>query len=211
MPVVSTSRTRSTTLSAVAAVALSASLSVSLAGCGGGSSSSSSGPSGDPSAGGAQPVASTVSLGTVAGNVQPANRKVFKKHRKQVLSRVGKAVDTWIDNAYTNVSYPTSDFGTAFQTFTKPAAADARRQQALLTNAQLGSKISGISVKKRTVTVDVLAPHGRPAGATARVVLVFTTTGDVSKRVAVHARLFLTPDAKGTWQIFGYDVAKGGR
>jgi hypothetical protein len=43
------------------------------------------------------------------------------------------------------------------------------------------------------------------------VALVFTTTGDTTKRVSVHGRLFLTPNANGSWQIFGYDVAKGGQ
>jgi hypothetical protein len=207
VPVVSPRSARSTALAAVAAAALS----TSLAGCGGGSSSPSAGHSGTPDAGGAQPVASTVDLGSVAGNVQPANRKVFKKHRKQVLDEVGKAVDSWIDGGFVGVSYPRDDFGSAFDSFTKPAAADAQRQRALMTNWDLRSKIDGVAVKKREVTVDVLAPHGRPAGATARVTLVFTTTGDVERRVAVHGRLFLTPDDHGTWQVFGYDVAKGGR
>jgi hypothetical protein len=27
----------------------------------------------------------------------------------------------------------------------------------------------------------------------------------------VHGRLFLNPTDHGTWQIFGYDVARGGR
>ena len=65
------------------------------------------------------------------------------------------------------------------------------------------------AVKKRQVAVDVLAPGRPPAGATARVRLVFTTAGDIQKRVPVHGRLFLTR-RPGTWQIFGYDVAKGG-
>lgn len=209
MPAATSRTTRSTTL---AAIALSA-LSMTLAGCGGGSSSPSSGPSGSSDTGGAQPVASTVDLGVVAGNVQPANRKVFKKHRKQVLTDVGKAVDTWIDGGFVGVDYPTTDFPDAFTDFTKPAAADAERQLSLMTNSDLGKDIDGLTVDKRTVTVDVLAPHGRPAGATARVTLVFTTTGDadVQKRVAVHGRLFLAPDSQGTWQVFGYDVAKGGR
>ena len=183
-----------------------------LAACGGSSSSPpTAGPSGGSSTGDAQPVASTVVLGSVAGDVQRPNKRVFKKHRKQVLTKVGKAVDTWIDGGFVGVSYPRDDFGSAFQAFTKPAAADARHQQGLTTNWDLRRKINGVSVKKRKVTVDVLAPHGRPAGATARVALVFTTTGDVAQRVAVHARLFLSPDDHGTWQIFGYDVAKGGR
>jgi hypothetical protein len=202
---------RRTTRTLVGAAALAAT-SMTLAACGGGGSSSpSSGPTSTPDAGGAQPVASTVVLGSVAGNVQPPNRKVFKKHRKQVLDEVGSAVDTWIDGGFVGVSYPRDDFGSAFQAFTKPAAADAQHQQRLMTNWALRNKIDGVAVKKRSVTVDVLAPRGRPAGATARVALAFTTTGDVDQRVVVHARLFLAPDTQGTWQIFGFDVAKGGR
>ena len=161
--------------------------------------------------GGAQPAASTVVLGSVAGNVQPKNKKVFARHRKQVLADVGTAVDTWIDGGFVGVSYPRDDFGTAFSAFTKSAAADARHQQRLMTNWDLRRNIDGVAVRKRKVTVDVLAPHGRPAGATARVALVFTTTGDTQRRVAVHGRLFLAPDVAGTWQIFGFDIAKGGK
>lgn len=194
------------------AAAVLAACSVTLAACGGGGSSSpSAGPSGSSDVDGAQPVATTITLGKVAGDVQKPNKKVFKKHRKQVLTKVGKAVDAWIDGGFVGVSYPRDDFGSAFSAFTKPAAADARRQQGLTTNWPLRRKIDGVAVKKRAVAVDVLAPHGRPAGATARVTLVFTTTGDVEKRVSVHARLFLSPDDHGTWQIFGYDVAKGDR
>jgi hypothetical protein len=80
-----------------------------------------------------------------------------------------------------------------------------------MTNWSLRHRISGVQVAKRTITVDVLAPHGRPAGATARVVLVFTTTGHTSQRVVVRGRLFLSPDPHGTWRVFGYDVTKGGR
>jgi hypothetical protein len=156
-------------------------------------------------------VASTVVLGQVAGNVLPPNKKVFRQHRKRMLARVGHAVDTWIDGGFVGVDYPRDDFASAFQAFTKPAGQDARHQQRLMTNWALRKKIDGVAVKKRTVTVDVLAPRGRPAGATARVALVFTTTGDVHQRVSVHGRLFLTPDDHGSWQIFGYDVAKGGR
>jgi hypothetical protein len=203
------SRTRSRATSATALVALA----LVAGGC---SSSASSSPDAAPTTGGsavggAQPVASTVVLGKVAGNLHQPNRKVFKKHRKQTLKQVGQAVDTWIDGGFVGVDYPRDSFGSAFQAFTKPAKHDARTQQKLMTNWALRKKIDGVDVKKRKVTVDVLAPHGRPAGATARIALVFTTTGDTTERVAVHGRLFLGPDDHGTWQIFGYDVAKGGK
>jgi hypothetical protein len=193
------------------AVALSAALSLALAGCGGGSSSPSPGPSGDSGGEGAAPAGSSVVLGRVAGNLHQPNKRVFAHHRKQVLDDVGKAVDSWVDGGFVGVSYPRDSFGSAFAAFTAPARKDAEHQQRLMTNWDLRKKIDGVRVVKRKVTVDVLAPHGRPAGATARVSLVFTTTGDTTKRVMVHGRLFLSPDDKGTWQIFGYDVAKGGQ
>ena len=183
---------------------------------GGCSSSSSSEPEAGPTSsspsgvGGARPVESKVLLGRVAGNLHQPNRKVFQKHRKRVLQRVGAAVDTWIDGGFVGVDYPRKHFNSAFEAFTGPAAHDAHGQLALMTNWSLRRKIDGVHVKKRTVIVDVFAPHGRPAGATARVRLVFKTTGHKDTRVTVHGRLFLSPDGHGSWRIFGYDVSQGG-
>jgi len=184
---------------------------------GGCSSSDSSTPDAAPTTGGsragaAPAVASKVTLGQVAGTIRGSYRKVFvSDHRKHVLSQVGHAVDTWIDGGFVGVDYPTRSFSKAFVAFTDPAAHDAEQQQKLMTNWPLGQRIDGVEVKKRTVTVDVLAPRGRPAGATARVDLVFDTTGDTTKRVSVRGRLFLLPAAPGKWRIFGYDVSKGAK
>ena len=196
-----------------AAAAVLVALALAAGGC---SSSESSGPhagptSGGSDVGGAQQVASTLVLGQVAGTVHQPNKRIFKKHRKQTLEKIGQAVDTWIDGGFVGVDYPRNDFGSAFQAFTTSARHDAMRQRALMTNWKLRKRIDGVTVKKRNVTVDVLAPHGHAAGATARVALAFRTTGDTQQRVVVHARLFLSPGHHGTWQIFGYDVARGGR
>jgi hypothetical protein len=161
-----------------------------------------------PDVGAVRPVASKVVLGRVAGNLHQPNKRAFKKHRKETLKKVGQAVDTWIDGGFVGVSYPRDDFGSAFRAFTAPAKHDANKQRILMTNWDLRKKIDGVDVQKRHVTVDVLAPHGHPAGATARVDLVFRTTGDTKKRVAVHGRLFLNPDDHGSWRVFGYDVAR---
>ena len=175
-----------------------AALALALAACSGSSSSSpQSGPSSSATVGGGT-VASTVVLGSVAGAVQEPGHRIFVKHRKSVLTQVGKVVDTWIDGGFVGVDYPASSFPDAFTAFTKPAARDAEKQQRLTTNWALRNKIDGVSVKKRRVVVDVLAPRGRPAGATARVTLVFTTTGDTQKRVTVHGRLFLNPAGHGS-------------
>jgi hypothetical protein len=180
------------------------------------SSSDSSSPSAGPSEtgssdAGAQPVATQVRLGKVAGTIKKKSWKTFMKdHRKTMLKQVGEAVDTWIDGGYVGVDYPRDSFDSAFGSFTRAARHDADRQKNLMTNWQLRQKIDGVEVKKRRVTVDVLAPRGRPAGATARVDLVFVTSGDTQERVTVRGRLLLTP-AHGKWQIFGYDVSRGAK
>jgi hypothetical protein len=182
----------------------------------GGCSSSSSTPqagssSPAPSVAGGQTIASKVVLGRVAGNLHQPNKKIFAKHRKRLLTRVGQAVDGWIDGGFVGVGYPRDSFSAAFKTFTGPAKRDARQQQGLMTNWPLRKKIDGVHVTRRKVVVDVLAPHGRPAGATARVTLVFKTTGHAERTVMLHGRLFLVPNGKGAWRIFGYDMSKGGK
>jgi hypothetical protein len=176
------------------------------------SSSPESGPSRTESGGGdAQPVASQVRLGKVAGTIKKKSWKTFMKdHRKTMLKQVGEAVDAWIDGGYVGVDYPRDSFDSAFDSFTGAARDDAQRQKRLMTNWKLRQKIDGVEVRKRKVTVDVLAPRGRPAGATARVDLVFVTSGDTQQRVTVRGRLLLSP-AHGKWQIFGYDVSRGAK
>jgi hypothetical protein len=119
-------------------------------------------------------------------------------------------VDTWIDAAYVGVDYPRDSFDSAFDSFTEQAKRDANAQKKLMTNWDLRQKIDGVDVKRRTMSVDVMAPRGRPAGATARVALVFTTTGETQERVTVRGRLFLVP-GHGAWRIFGFDIARGSK
>jgi len=201
------SRTKTTAATLLVTLALVA---------GGCSSSDSSSPAAAPGpsntgADATQPVASKVLLGKVAGTIKKKNWKTFMtEHRKMMLAQVGQAVDSWIDGGYVGVDYPRDSFGSAFDAFTEPARRDADRQKQLMTNWDLRKEIDGVEVKKRTVTVDVMAPRGRPAGATARVDLVFTTTGDKQERVTVRGRLFLSP-GHGKWRIFGYDVSKGAK
>jgi hypothetical protein len=57
--------------------------------------------------------------------------------------------------------------------------------------------------------VSVVAPEGRPVGATARVWIDLVVSEDgASRRVSVSGRLLLTPGAD-SWRIFGYDLALG--
>lgn len=184
------------------------------AGCSGsGSSSASTTPSGGSttSGDGGVPAAvqTKVSIGKVSGIAKKPARKKFRTAVPALEKRVGKAVDAWFDGAYVGVGYPTDSFPDAFRTFTSQAAADARKQGTLMTNAALGPDISGVTAVKRDVTLDVLAPGGTVAATTARVRLVFDTSGDKKKKVTVSGSLFLTRDPHGTWRIFGFDVSKG--
>jgi hypothetical protein len=154
-------------------------------------------------------MATQVRLGKVSGTIRKPYRKAFRKHRKALESQVGAAVDGWLDGGFVAVGYPVDSFPSAFDTFTAQAAADARRQKRLMTNWKWRHAIDGVVTTSRKVTLDVLAPKGRPAGVTARVKLAFTTTGHKKKRVTVTGRLFLAPNPHGHWRIFGYDVSKG--
>ena len=156
-------------------------------------------------------MASRVVIGSVAGDVRGGARQRFAAARPALEKSVGQAVDTWLDGGFVGVTYPRDTFPTAFTSFTPDARKDAERDKALLTLWGYRHRIDGVTTTHRKIVVDVLAPRGKPAAATARVDLRFTTSGDVAGPVEVTGRLFLTPTAAGTWRIFGYDVSKGAR
>jgi hypothetical protein len=146
-------------------------------------------------------LATTATLGKVTGRLPEAERGT-------VRTQVATTVDGWFDAAYVGGDWPRSDFAEAWAGFTSGAATDAKGDKRLMCNQDIGAKVSAVVATKRDVTVDVLSVKGKPAGATARFVLRFTTSGDVQRKVVVRGRLFLTPGGDG-WQIFGYDVTKG--
>lgn len=149
----------------------------------------------------AEPVVrTTVRTGQVAG-------QLTKKRRSRLVREVASVTDRWFDAAYVAGDYPRTHFKKAFPGFTTGATRTARGDRDLMTNADLGKRIDGVTVKRRMVTVDLLAVGGRARAATARVHLAFTT-GGAKRRVRVTGRLFLTQH-NGRWRIFGYDVAKG--
>jgi hypothetical protein len=178
-------------------------------GCGGSDSSSPGAGQSSASPGGIAPMATTLKLGRVVGDLKKKYHKRFKSHEKSLRTDVGQAVDSWLDGGFVGVSYPRTDFSSAFSGFTAKAKHDAQAQQKLMTNWKWRKHIDGVTTTKRRVSLDVLAPHGKAAGVTAHVLLKFTTSGQAEKKVTVTGRLFLTRDAKGAWQIFGYDVSKG--
>lgn len=154
---------------------------------------------------------------TLASHPVPTRTGIHRVHgrlpvarRKAVRRQVGAVVDRWWEAAYLGGTYPRTGFPSAFPGFTDAAEARARQDKALLTNQTGGPRISSVTARRRTITLDILATGGQARAATAHVVLRFETSGEKSGTTTVRGRLFLTRE-RGAWRIFGYDVTKGAR
>lgn len=142
-----------------------------------------------------------VKLGRLAGNLPPSKRR-------PVVKRIGSVVDAWFAGAFVDGDYPREDFARGFAGFTAGAARQAQRQEAVTTNAALGSDLVEVVPTRRLVRLSVFAPHRRAAGATADVslVLVGLRQDQSQVEVAVTGQLFLTKDSG--WRVFGFDVRR---
>lgn len=132
---------------------------------------------------------------------------ITDKRADKVLSDVTAVVERWSDQGYGG-DYPRDDFAAAFGEFTKDARALASKQPAIMSNAQVGGDVEAVDLLKRVVRVDVAAPKGKAAGATARIRLKVSLSGGVERTDVVSGRLLLTPTKDG-WKVFGFDVRRG--
>lgn len=173
-----------------------------LAGCGGDDHDN----NGSPTPSGSSTTAATVRTHVRVAHVQG---KLSKPARKRVTKRVGKVVDAWFVAAYLGGDYPrgAATFRHAFPAFTPQAAATARKRLGIMTNATIARRVDAVRPLTRLVALDVLAVKGHAAGVTARVKLVFRTTGKLASRQIVRGQLDLTP-FKGKWRVFAFDVTK---
>jgi len=157
-------------------------------------------PSGGSGTGGEHAVETDATLGKVRGGLDEAQAE-------EVLSAVTEVIDGWIDGGYGG-DYPRADFASAFGAFTGDARELALARAAVMSNADLGAGLERAEVTRRSVSVDVLAADGRPAGATAHVVVTVELAGDVERTDQISGRLLLTPGKQG-WRVFGFDVSRG--
>ena len=130
------------------------------------------------------------------------------RSRPALEANVARTISAYVDAAFLKGDYPRSDFSGSFGSFTAGAARDARRDQGLLTNRQLGPTTESVRATRRTAYLSVLAPYKVAAGVTAKVDLVFVVDrGDQpAQQVRLGGRLLLTRDKSGGWSIFGYDL-----
>jgi hypothetical protein len=149
------------------------------------------------------PAPTRTTIHRVFGRLPDARRKAVRK-------QVGAVVDRWWEAAYLGGAYPRGSFPSAFPGFTDAAEKRARADKALLTNQTGGRRIDSVRARKRSVVLDILATGRQARTVTAHVLLKFDTTGTKTGTTTVRGRLFLTRK-RGTWRIFGYDVAKGAR
>ncbi|TIC88789.1 hypothetical protein E8D34_03780 [Nocardioides sp. GY 10113] len=142
---------------------------------------------------------------SVRADVGNVTGRLGRSDRREVLRDVREVVADWMEAAYVETGSAV-DLGTAFADFTPQAAASAKRQRALLTNAALASA-DGVEVRPAVVKVDVLAPGGEVAAATARFRVVLQREG-AKRQEKVVGRLMLSPVKKG-WKVFGFTVERG--
>ncbi|HWI42304.1 MAG TPA: hypothetical protein VNS81_01690 [Nocardioides sp.] len=182
---------------AASLTALVASAALALAGCSSGDDDSSEkGGSANHRATAEAPT--NAKLGKVEGPLKRARAE-------RVSVAVTGVVEDWLDGAYGG-SYPRTDFGSAFADFTKGARALASKQPGIMSNARVGSRVTGADFAQRVVRVDVVGPKGKPAGATARFRATVELAG-LDRTDEVAGRLMLTP-TKGGWKVFGFDVRR---
>lgn len=153
---------------------------------------------------GVEKVATKATIHRVTGKLGHRQRRVLKK-------KVAHVVDRWLDAAYVDGKYPRGSFADAFPGFTPGAAADARHDRTLMSNAAIGRKVNGVEAHNRRLRIDVLAVRRRAVGVTARFVLDFDTTGRLARSERVKGLLYMTWHQHHGWKVFGYDVTRGVR
>ena len=137
-------------------------------------------------------------LGKVAGQLP-------KPARDTLVDDVAGVAEAWMKAAYLGGDAP--DLEVAFADFTADAAQLATKQSAITSNAGF-AEAGDVNGGRGRVAVDVLAPRGKVAGATARVRVVLDIEGDAATEVQIDGSLFLTK-TKGSWEVFGFDLNRG--
>jgi hypothetical protein len=127
-----------------------------------------------------------------------------RDRRAPLRRQVTEAFDAWVDAAY--LADGSAD---AFAVFSEGAAALARRDRALMSNADLRGRFDSVTATDRKLRIDVLSAEGRAVGVTGRFVVVLALTGDGAERTDRIAGRLLLRRAEHGWRVFGYEVKRG--
>lgn len=165
----------------------------------------------------------------VSAPVTRVSGRLPDRDRLALRRQVEELVADYVTAAFVDPTTAPSD---RFPGFTDGAARLARTQGAVLSRADLADEGEPVAVQvvRAEAPVAVLAPRGRPAGATARLDLTLevvpaqdatasespteseaaSESAPTPETVRLQGRLLLTPVGQG-WRVFGFDVRRTGR
>ncbi|HYJ66513.1 MAG TPA: hypothetical protein VEX15_02500 [Nocardioidaceae bacterium] len=148
-----------------------------------------------------QPVGLDVKIARLSGHLP-------KAASRDLTNRLGHVVATWFEGGFLAGDYPRQRFS-GYASFTPDAARLARRDAAVTSNVQFGSRWTQVVPTRQRVRLFVFAPGHRPSGASADVqlVMVGAGSGGTASELAVTGQLYLTKTASG-WRIFGFDLQR---
>ena len=138
------------------------------------------------------------SVSRVHGQLSPARRQELERD-------AGRLVADYLAAAYLH-ERPAAGYRGSFPGFTTGARALALEDVEISSDAAF-AEAEEIRSQGAVAFLSVVAPEGRPVGATARVSLdLAVLDGDRDRRVEVRGRLLLSPAGDG-WRIFGFDLS----
>ena len=133
--------------------------------------------------------------------------ELTEQQRDAFESRAERLIAGYLSAAYLH-ERPGSSYKGSFPGFTPGARRLAMRDTGVVSDRGF-SGADEVRPRGAVAYLSVVAPEGRPVGATARVWIDLVVSEDgASRRVSVSGRLLLTPGADA-WRIFGYDLALG--
>lgn len=188
---------------ALVAVPASLALGLALTGCVGGSAEDESPRSSASEERGASPqVRTTLDVRTTVSRVQGG---LSRSQRARLEERAGRLLSDYLSAAFLH-RRPGNGYAEAFPGFT-PGARELALRDVDITADGAYAKARDVQPRGAVAFVSVVAPDGRPAGATARVLMKLDVSEAGGNRVVqLRGRLLLTPADAG-WRIFGYDLA----
>lgn len=146
--------------------------------------------------------ATALEVRTTVSRVQGGLSRV---QRARIERRTAQLLERYLSAAYLH-QRAGKGHRRAFPGFT-PGARELALRQVGITADGAFPRAEDVRPRGAVAYVSVVAPEGRPAGATARVFLKLDVArGERSRLLQLRGLLLLTPTAKG-WRIFGYDLA----
>ncbi len=133
---------------------------------------------------------------------------VKKKQRGRITRQIAKPIRAWMDAAYLAGDFPRGHYTAEdFPGWTRQAAAMARRDKSVTTNAAVSRHVVRVVADRRTARLFVFTVRGLSGGATAKVAMAMTAErkSGARMRYSVAGQLYLTRKANH-WRIFGYDL-----